>query len=90
MAAKAKDMPRDVYDQALRDAIDAEISRRRPVGQWTLDIDREIWRAAEVYRMGARAIAVVMAPIYPWATRNTVEVRLSLIRKHGGPDGVPR
>jgi hypothetical protein len=75
-------------DRALREAMDAEIARRRPASQWTLEIDREVWRAAEVYAMGARSISVAMIGLYAWATRNAVEGRLGAMRKAGGPDGL--
>ena len=86
----SKPLTESVFDQALREALDAEIARRRPTSQWTPEIDREVWRAAEAHKMGARSISVAMIGLYPWATRNAVESRLSLLRKHGGPDGVPR
>ena len=86
----SRPLTESVFDQALRDALDAEIALRRPASRWTINIDREVWRASDVHKMGARSISKAMAGLYPWATRSAVESRLVVLRKHGGPDGVPR
>jgi len=89
--ATGRDMPREVFDKALADAIDAAALEQniRPT-RWTPAIDAQIWRAHQVLGMGARRIAEVMRNVHGWGSRDSVQRRLVLIRKHGGPDKVPR
>ena len=84
----AQPLTQTACDMALREALDAEIARRRPACRWTINIDREVWRASDVHKMGARSISKAMAGLYPWATRSAVETRLAELRRAGGPAGL--
>lgn len=86
----AKDMPRDTFDAALRSALDDQAAARKKRSPWTPEIDAELWRANQLLRLGSRPIADALQSAHGWGTRNMVEARLALLRKHGGPSGVPR
>lgn len=85
---KPKDMPREVFDAALREAFDAIGPRKKANAlPWTEAIDAEILRANEVLGIGSRPISAVLIEKYGWGSRGAVEDRLRYLKARKAKKG---